>query len=150
MRNNELVFQIINNYHSNYLLPLSAKYEVETWNAAMREAWKHLSYKDFCQQKISESMSRCFPKPVDALHENEMVELLTLQNIILERIQTYFQARNDADGIDWVAARTHLQKFLDCLGAFLSQQKTATGQDQNELLNDIQDSFSTERQQSLS
>lgn len=150
MPNNKLVFQIINNYHSCYLIPLSAKYKVDTWNEAMREAWKHLSYKKIYPEKIGKRRTEYSIRPIDRLSKNEMDELCTLQDIILERIQGYIQGRGEMDLIDWVAARAHLQNFIDCFGPVHSRQKTAIRLEQIEPFNDIQDAPSTERQQSPS
>jgi hypothetical protein len=34
----KLIAYIVKHYDSRYLVPLSKRYDVETWNAAMREA----------------------------------------------------------------------------------------------------------------
>lgn len=38
----ELVAYIVKHYDSRYLVPVSKQYDVETWNAAMREARRRM------------------------------------------------------------------------------------------------------------
>lgn len=42
MSHHELVCYIVSNYASHYLVPLSEKYDVKIWNAAMGEAFERL------------------------------------------------------------------------------------------------------------
>lgn len=44
MSHNELVHYIVTHYDSQYLLPLSKQYNVKTWNAAIQEAFKRMTF----------------------------------------------------------------------------------------------------------
>lgn len=113
MSHQELVCNIVENYDSRYLVPLSYRYDAKTWNAAMKEALETMGLGG----KHGGNMIARFSNHVDSLTVDQMSELLTLHNVLLKRMQEFLGAGTDVSKSAWSSARSRLQEFMECLDA---------------------------------
>jgi hypothetical protein len=138
MSGQELVCHIINNFDSRFLVPLSYKYDTETWNAAMQEAFEKMG---LVEEQCGENMFDRLKNHIGSLTADEMAKLFVLHNVMLERMQAYLQDRTKENEIGWCAARKRLKEFVGRIGFASSPQKSGAGPEGAEHHKDAGDSL---------
>jgi hypothetical protein len=121
MLHQELVCNIVKNFDSRYLVPLSYKYDAKTWNAAMKEA---MDRKGLIRKHEGNMVTR-LSSHVHSLAADQISELFILHHILLDRMQEFLQSRTGPDRSTCYSARNRLQKFIDCLDSVCSSQTSA-------------------------
>ncbi|APG23951.1 hypothetical protein [Syntrophotalea acetylenica] len=106
----KLIHNIVKNFDSRYLVPLSYRYDAKTWNAAMKEALEIMGVGG----KHGSNMIARFSDHVNSLTTDQMSDLLALHNVLLERMQEFLQISTETNKSAWLSARNQLQKFIDC------------------------------------